>query len=156
MTEIGRRRKILMRLSVEVSEFLGVFLETSKSLYLIFSSTRQPRKEPLVHLEEVLMWLYRSLKEYQCGDPIPFTSTVYGTLLYSLLRFLQASWCSRRTGTVPYIQCFGSGSTCFWASWIQIHSSEVWIQIRLRIWILLTLCKNSKKNLNFTGFLTSF
>jgi hypothetical protein len=37
----------------------------------------------------------------------------------------------------------GSGSTCFWASWI-------------RIWILLTLSKNSKKNLDFYCFVTSF
>jgi hypothetical protein len=52
------------------------------------------------------------------------------------------------------LQCSGSGSesgsgstrsTCFWASWIRIriHLSEVWIQIRLRI--LLSSCKNSKK-----------
>jgi hypothetical protein len=57
---------------------------------------------------------------------------------------------------VPYFnQCCGSesgstGSTCFWA--IRIHYSEVWIRIRLwiRIRILLSSCKNSKKNLDPT------
>jgi hypothetical protein len=42
----------------------------------------------------------------------------------------------------PYKQCCGSGSTgstCFWASWI-----------------LLSLSKNSKKNLDFFCFETSF
>jgi hypothetical protein len=56
-------------------------------------------------------------------------------------------------------QCCGSGSesgstgsTCFWASWIRIriHSSEVWIRI------LLSLCKNSKKTIDFYCFVTSF
>jgi hypothetical protein len=42
----------------------------------------------------------------------------------------------------PSNQCCGSGSTCFWASWIRIHESEVWIRIR----ILLSSCKNSKTN----------
>jgi hypothetical protein len=47
-----------------------------------------------------------------------------------------------------------SGSTRFWASWIRIHYSEVWIQIR----ILLSLTKNSKKNLVllFCDFLTFY
>ncbi len=40
-------------------------------------------------------------------------------------------------------QCCGSGSTCFWASRNRIHLSEVWIRIR----ILLSSCKNSKKTL---------
>ncbi len=45
------------------------------------------------------------------------------------------------------------GSTCFWASRIRIHLSEVWIRvwirirIRLRIRIFLSSCKNSKKTL---------
>jgi hypothetical protein len=52
-------------------------------------------------------------------------------------------------------QCCGSeygstDSTCFWASWIRIHYSEVWIRI------LLSLIKNSKKNLDFYCFVTSF
>ncbi len=53
-------------------------------------------------------------------------------------------------------QCSGSesGSTCFWASWfrIRIHQSEVWIRIR----ILLSSCKNSKKNLDSYYFVTLF
>ncbi len=62
-------------------------------------------------------------------------------------------------------QCCGSGSesgstgsTCFWASriWIRIHQSEVWIRIRLWIRILLSLCKNSKKNLDSYYFVTLF
>jgi hypothetical protein len=40
-------------------------------------------------------------------------------------------------------QCFGSGSTCFWAS-------------RIRIRILLSSSKNSKKNLDSYCFVTSF
>jgi hypothetical protein len=50
----------------------------------------------------------------------------------------------------------GSGSTCFWASWIRIriHQSEVWI--RIRIWILLSPSKKSKKNLFSFCFVTSF
>ncbi len=47
-------------------------------------------------------------------------------------------------------QCCGSGSTCFWTSRIRIHLSEVWIRI------LLSLCKNSKKNLDSYYFLTLF
>jgi hypothetical protein len=47
------------------------------------------------------------------------------------------------------IRSGSAGSTCFWASWIRIliliHQSEVWI--RIQIWILLTLSKNSKINL---------
>jgi hypothetical protein len=44
-------------------------------------------------------------------------------------------------------QCSGSGSgstgfTCFWASRIRIHQSEVWIRI------FLSSSKNSKKNLD--------
>jgi hypothetical protein len=58
-------------------------------------------------------------------------------------------------------QCSGSGytvSTCIWASWIRIHSSEVWIQIwlRIRIWILLSSCKNSNKNCDSYYFVTFF
>jgi hypothetical protein len=49
-------------------------------------------------------------------------------------------------------QCCGSGSTCFWASRIRIHLSEVWIRIR----ILLSTCKNSKKNLDSYYFVTLF
>jgi hypothetical protein len=57
---------------------------------------------------------------------------------------------------LSYRQCCGSGSTSFWASWIQIriHWPEVWI--RIRIWILLSLSKNSKKNLDFYCFVPSF
>jgi hypothetical protein len=54
-----------------------------------------------------------------------------------------------------YKQCFGSGSTgctCFWA--IRIHLSEVWTRIRLRI--LISSSKNSKKNLDSYCFVTSF
>ncbi len=61
------------------------------------------------------------------------------------------------------LQCSGSGftrSTCFWAPWIRIriHQSEVWIRIRLwvRIRILLSSCKNSKKNLDSYYFVTLF
>jgi hypothetical protein len=53
-----------------------------------------------------------------------------------------------------YWQCCGSesgstGSTCFRASWIRIriHQSEVWIRIRLRIWILLSPSKKVRKTL---------
>jgi hypothetical protein len=52
-----------------------------------------------------------------------------------------------------YCQCCGSGSTgstCFWASRIRIHQSEVWIRI------LLSTCKNSKKNLDSYQFVTLF
>jgi hypothetical protein len=53
------------------------------------------------------------------------------------------------TGTVLRIQI-----TCFWASRIRILSSEVWI--RIRIGILLSSCKNSKKNLDSYYFVTLF
>ncbi len=49
-------------------------------------------------------------------------------------------------------QCCGSGPTCFWASRIRIHLSKVWIRIR----ILLSSCKNSKKNLDSYYFVTLF
>jgi hypothetical protein len=55
---------------------------------------------------------------------------------------------------LPSRQCCGCGSTCFWASWIRIHQSEVWI--RIRIWILLSQSINSKKNLDSYCFVTSF
>ncbi len=45
-----------------------------------------------------------------------------------------------------------TGSTCFWASRIRIHLSEVWIWIR----ILLSSRKISKKNLDSYCFVTSF
>jgi hypothetical protein len=70
---------------------------------------------------------------------------------------------------VQLYQCCGSGSksgsgstgsTCFWASRIRIHYSEVWTRIRLWIWIririLLSSCKNSKKNLDSYYFVTLF
>ncbi len=50
-------------------------------------------------------------------------------------------------------QCCGSGSTgstCFWASRIRIHLSEICIRI------LLSQCKNSKKNLDSYYFVTLF
>jgi hypothetical protein len=47
-----------------------------------------------------------------------------------------------------------TGSTCFWASRIRIHKSELWIRIRLRI--LLSSSKNSKKNLSSYCFVTFF
>jgi hypothetical protein len=43
----------------------------------------------------------------------------------------------------------GSGSTCFWASWIRIL---LWIRIR----ILLSSCKNSKKTFDSYFFVTLF
>ncbi len=56
-----------------------------------------------------------------------------------------------------FLSCCGSesksgstGSTCFWASWIGIHESEVWILIR----ILLSSCKNSKKSLDSYYFVS--
>jgi hypothetical protein len=56
-------------------------------------------------------------------------------------------------------QCCGSGSTvstCFWTYWIRIriYYSEVWIWLWIRI--LLSLSKNSMKNLDFYCFVTSF
>ncbi len=50
-----------------------------------------------------------------------------------------------------FFQCCGSesgstGSTCFWSSWIRIQS-EAWIRIWIRIRILLSSSKNSKKTL---------
>ncbi len=61
-----------------------------------------------------------------------------------------AYWDSRTTRSR---QCCGSTwSTCFWASRIRIHLSEVWIRIR----ILLLSCKNSKKNLDSYYFVTLF
>jgi hypothetical protein len=58
--------------------------------------------------------------------------------------------------TYCFKQCFGSGSgsTSFWASRIRIliHKSEVWIRIR----ILQSSYKNSKKNLYAFYFVTLF
>ncbi len=53
-----------------------------------------------------------------------------------------------------FMQCSGSGSTCFLTSQIRIriHQSEVWIRIR----ILPSSCKNSKKNLDSFYFVTHF
>jgi hypothetical protein len=63
-----------------------------------------------------------------------------------------------------YIQCCGSGSESggsiyFWASPIRIHWSEKRIRILLRTRILLSLSKNSKKNIDsycFVTFMTSY
>jgi hypothetical protein len=49
-----------------------------------------------------------------------------------------------------------TGSTYFWASRIRIHYSEVWIRIRLRIRVLLSSSKTSKKNIYSYCFVTSF
>ncbi len=55
-------------------------------------------------------------------------------------------------------QCSWSGSSCFLAIRIRIHSSEAWIRIRLwiRIRVLLSSCKNNKKNLESYNFVTLF
>jgi hypothetical protein len=68
--------------------------------------------------------------------------------------------------SVTLRQCSGSasgsgstGSTCFLASRIRIHASEVWIRIRIRLWIrirILSSCKNNKKNLESYYFCDSF
>ncbi len=42
----------------------------------------------------------------------------------------------------------------FWASRIRIHQSDVWIRLRIRI--LPSSCKNSKKNLDSFYFVTLF
>jgi len=52
---------------------------------------------------------------------------------------------------IPDPNCLHPGSasnwsTCFWATWIRIYQSEVWIRLRIRIWILLSQSKKSKKN----------
>ncbi len=82
-------------------------------------------------------------------DATPFTYTRWYTPI-------------SRTGKRPQavlrirIRIRFTGSTCFWAS--RIHSSEFWIRILLwiRIRILLSLCKNSKKNLDSYYFVTLF
>jgi hypothetical protein len=53
---------------------------------------------------------------------------------------------SQNLCTYIYIQCYGSGFVCFWASRIRIRLYEV--RIRLRTRILLSSSKNSKKNLD--------
>jgi hypothetical protein len=59
-------------------------------------------------------------------------------------------------GVATYRQCSRSESTCFWASRIRIYLSEVWIRIRIRLQILLSSWKNSKKNLDSYYFVTFF
>jgi hypothetical protein len=65
---------------------------------------------------------------------------------------------TRFRNTAASNQCSGSGtgsrSKCFLAIRIRIHLSEVWIRIRLRI--LLSSCKNSKKNLDSFYFVTLY
>jgi hypothetical protein len=54
------------------------------------------------------------------------------------------STCSQRKERLTERQCCGSGSECFWAS-----------RIRIRLRILLSSSKNSKKNLDSYYFVTS-
>jgi hypothetical protein len=81
--------------------------------------------------------------------------------LTARLQFVKASyWSSKRHelfGTITDArQCCGSesgsGFTCFWAS--RIHQSEVWIRIRIQIWILLSPSTKSKKKLDSYSFVT--
>jgi hypothetical protein len=72
--------------------------------------------------------------------------------------YRRIGWVIMHFSLYPVLRIRGSvGSVCFWASWIliRIHQSEVWI--RIRIWILLSSSKNSKKNLDSSCLtLTSF
>ncbi len=54
------------------------------------------------------------------------------------------------------IRIRSTGYTCFWASRIRIHKSEVWIRLWIRSRILLLSCRNSEKNLDSYYFVTHF
>jgi hypothetical protein len=56
--------------------------------------------------------------------------------------FLKGTSQGKKKNRHSYWHCCGSGSRCFWPSWIRIRRSEV------RIRILLSSSKNSKKNLD--------
>ncbi len=60
--------------------------------------------------------------------------------------------------TASLVHCNGSGSAVpvplFLAYWIRIHWYDV--RIRIQLWILLSLSKNSLKNLDSYFFVTSF
>ncbi len=91
--------------------------------------------------------------------PPPYLDRQYLCVWYSKEH---NSMCLCAKNTKGNMQCCGSGfesgsgSTCFWVSWIRIriHQSEVWI--RIRIWILLSPSKISKKNFYSYCFVTSF
>jgi hypothetical protein len=95
----------------------------------------------------------RTVSFYLCfnGEPLSFTCSPVQGLIAGLWSSLSGMgrFISRYKKSLAN-QCCGSesgstGSTCFWAFWIRIriHQSEVWI----RIWILLSPSKKSKKNL---------
>jgi hypothetical protein len=82
----------------------------------------------------------------------------FRTALTQVQNLLPCQQCSKSGSGSTDSGSGSSGSTCFWASWIRIrlHQSEVWIRIRLRILVLLSSCKNSKKNLDSYFFVTLF
>ena len=132
---------------------LAVFLKISyRSLTHFFAATVLMAKSKYAYSA------YGTFSEwtrymYVLPASIPlFTSRIFSSTLSPM---------SRRKYSIffTYKQCSGSesesgsnGSTCFWASRIRIHQSEVWIRIR----ILLSSCKSSKKNLDPYYFVTLF
>jgi hypothetical protein len=66
--------------------------------------------------------------------------------IYPLVFFLKPSHVQSSRFQLLYCTCI----TCFWA--FRIHYSKVWIRIR----ILLSSCKNSKKNLDSYYFVILF
>ena len=95
--------------------------------------------------------LYEIFEGYGSGSFYHLAKIVKNLNSY---RFVTSLWLISGKCTFKK-QCSGSGSTastCFWASRIRIHLSEVWIRIR----ILLSSCKNSKKKLDSYYFVTLF
>ncbi len=93
-------------------------------------------------LSSLIDWFGGSVADPDPSDPYVFV------FLWVIFALLDPDHNTRKTYINVRIcnyQCCGSGSVCFWASWIriQIHKSEVWIRIR----ILLSSSKKSKKTL---------
>ncbi len=103
----------------------------------------------------LLKWWHTKLCSVICYSYLPPSSVINILLLghsnifrpffYKSAR-IPSSWCRLHCTQ----QCCGSGFTYFWTSWIRIHKSEVWIRIRIRV--LLSLSKNSKKKTWFLLF----
>jgi hypothetical protein len=75
--------------------------------------------------------MFNNIKQEKCIFDHPFITTGFLNLKISFCSLMYRYYSN---------QC--CGSICFWASWIRIHWSEI------RIQILLSSSKNSKKNVD--------
>jgi hypothetical protein len=74
MTEIVSQRRILMLLSVQVSEFVSVFIEASHIFVINSFFNRSTKKSKNHWFMSRKYWCnFKTWKNYPCGDTVPLT-----------------------------------------------------------------------------------